>query len=306
MRVAIAGATGALGRPLVRALHARGHEVVGLARSDANVAELRALGAEPRRVDLFDAASLAPALRGADAVVRAATHIPRRGKGTADDWAQNDRLRRDATRALLEAARRADVPAYLQESIVWLARPDDGAPFDERSPPRPDAVTRSAFDAERLAAEAAQHGVRAATLRLGWLYGAHTAHTRQLAEGLARRRQPIPGDGAAPLAFLHADDAAGAFAAALERRAEGVFHAVDDGPTPLADFLRAFASALGAPPPRRVPMLLARLAVGGWLTRFLTTPMRTSHDALTRATGWRPRYGRVEDGLAQVARELAG
>lgn len=301
MRVAVAGATGALGRPLVRELVARGHAVVGLARSPENEPVLQALGAEPRRADLFDPAALARACAGADVVVRAATHIPRAAEATPGDWAANDRIRREGTRHLLAAAAEAGAEAYLQESIVWAARPAGGQAFDEASHPVADEVTASAVDAERLAREA--RGLRTATLRLGWLYGP-TVHLRDMAEALRARRMPIVGRGDAPLCFLHVEDAARAFADAAERRAQGLFHVVDDQPTGFGPFLQAFAEALGAPPPRRVPALLARFTGDPWLVRFLTTPMRTTNAKFKAATGWAPAYSSVQAGLPAVAAAL--
>ena len=301
MRAFVAGATGALGRTLVRQMVADGHEVVGLARSDRNEATLRGLGARPVRADIFDADSLARAAEGCEAVVRTATFISTRSKPTREDWAMNDRIRREGTRNLLDAARRVDARLFLQESVVWVARPDDGTPFDESSPPRPDEVTRSALDAEQMAAAS---GIPAMTLRLGWLYGPDTAHTRQFADMLRRRRLPVIGSGETPLSFLHVDDAGSAFLAAAKRPKPGPWHVVDDRPTPIARFLDRFAELVGAPRPMRVPAWLARVGAGAYVTRFLTTPMVTRNAPFRQATGWAPRYATVDEGLRQTAEGL--
>jgi uncharacterized protein YbjT (DUF2867 family) len=76
MKVFVTGATGVLGRPVVRRLVAAGHTVRGLSRSPENAALLRRLGAEPVDADLFDLVSLQMALRDADAVFHLATKIP--------------------------------------------------------------------------------------------------------------------------------------------------------------------------------------------------------------------------------------
>lgn len=296
MRIFLAGATGAIGRPLVVELRKRGHDVVGLSRSDANDKALRERGATPARASLFDADALARAMRGCDAVVRAATHIPANGRARAA-WQENDRIRRDGTRALLDAAQKAGVPHYVQESIVWLARPDDGATFDERSPPRPEDITASALDAERLAEGAP---VATATLRLGWLYGADTAHTRAFAQMLRRRRLPVLGDGSAKMSYLHVDDAARAFADALERRATGLHHVVDDEPAPVGAFFDEMARRLGAPRPMRAPRWVGALAAGNYVARFLTTPMVTTHARFSEATGWRPLHPTYREGLRDL------
>lgn len=296
MKVFIAGATGAIGRPLLAELRLRGHEVAGLSRSDANDRTIRERGGTPVRADLFDAAPLSRAMRGCDAVVRVATRIPGNGH-ERDAWKENDRIRREGTRALLEAAREAGVERYLQESVVWLARPDDGSPFDERSPARPDAITQSVLDAETMAARAP---LASATLRLGWLYGPDTANMRAFAALLRARRSPILGDGSAKLSFLHVDDAASAFADALERRVTGVHHVVDDEPAGMGDFFDELARVLGVPRPLRFPRRVEARGTDGYVARLLTTPMVTSHAAFTRASGWKPRHPTYREGLAGI------
>lgn len=297
MRVFVAGATGAIGRPLLLDLRRRGHEAVALSRSAKNDAVIRERGGDPVRGDLFDVDALARAMAGCDAVVRVATHIPADGRA-ASSWATNDRIRREGTRALLAAATRAGVRRYVQESIVWVARPEDGSRFDERSPPRPDRITQSALDAERIAEGSP---VIAATLRLGWLYGADTALGRQFAQLLRNRRLPVLGDGSARICLLHADDAARAFVDAIESGARGTFHVVDDEPAPVGDFFDEMARRVGAPRPRRVPRWIGALTAGSHVARFLTTPMVTSHEPFTRASGWKPAHATYREGLAELS-----
>jgi len=76
VKVFIAGATGVLGRRLIRQLRERGHAVTGLARNARNEETIRSLGGEPRAGDLFEANSLAWAAEGAEVVIHAATAIP--------------------------------------------------------------------------------------------------------------------------------------------------------------------------------------------------------------------------------------
>src|SRR5213595_491493 len=100
MRVFVAGATGVLGRRVVRQLVARGHVAVGLTRSESGDATVRSLGGEPRRADLFDADALARAAEGCSVVIHAATAIPTKVRTRPKDWDMNDRIRREGTRAL--------------------------------------------------------------------------------------------------------------------------------------------------------------------------------------------------------------
>src|ERR1700674_4221623 len=125
MKVFIAGASGVLGRRLIRQLAARGHSVVGQVRSAKAESVVQAAGGTPRHADLFDAESLAKAAEGCDTVIHAATAIPTRRKTTSADWAMNDHIRRKGTRCLTEAAAKIGAKTYVQQSITWVARPKD-------------------------------------------------------------------------------------------------------------------------------------------------------------------------------------
>jgi nucleoside-diphosphate-sugar epimerase len=85
---------------------------------------------------------------------------------------------------------------------------------------------------------------------------------------------------------------------ALDRRATGVLNVVDDHPAPVNEWLPGLARMLGAPEPRRVPVALARLAVGGWGVAF-TNRLRGADNARARLElNWRPRYASWREGFA--------
>ncbi|GIX47512.1 MAG: nucleoside-diphosphate sugar epimerase [Candidatus Tectimicrobiota bacterium] len=301
MRVAIAGATGVLGRRLVQQFRARGDHVVGLVRSASGEALVATLGGESRHVDLFDAEALARAAAGCEVLIHAATAIPVKARPRARDWVMNDRLRRDATRALAACAARIGARLYVQQSVIWVARPRDGTFFDEDTPPHPSPPSRSAYDGEEIAREAGeQYGFNVAVLRCGWFYGADAAHTRWFATQLRSRRLPIIGQGEALLALLHLDDAASAFVAASAAGQSGIWHVVDDQAVPVRDFLQDFAARLAAPPPRRVPVWLARLVAGAYAIDFFTVSSHTSNARFRRACAWAPQFPTFKEGLAQV------
>ena len=224
-----------------------------------------------------------------------------------DDWRTNDRIRRQGTGALAQCAGRVGARLYIQQSILAVAAPRDGSPFDEDTPPRPGPIEQSAFDGERLAQELAiRHDFKVCILRCGWFYGADSAHTRTFGRELARRRFPIVGAGDAIWPCLHVDDAAGSFVATAEADRAGLWHVLDNEPVTLGDFLREFASLLGAKPPRSIPEWLARLVVGKSTVAFLTRSMRTTAERFHRDIGWQPRYPSYREGLAQIVAEWNG
>lgn len=301
MKIFIAGATGVLGRGLIRQFRARGHSVIGLARSREGEQMVQSLGAESRQASLFDAEQLARAATGSDVVIHAATSIPLKSRTSPRDFEMNDLIRREGTRQLTTCAARIGAKHYLQQSIVWLARPPDGSSFDESSKPQPDAVTLSALDAENISFEAgAAAGFNVSVLRCGMFYGPDAAHTRFFAEGLRKRRLPIIGTGDAILAPLHVEDAASAFVAASEAGKSGLWHVLDNQPVSVKEFISYFAERLGAPQPRRVPVWLARLVAGQYSVSFFTLSTRTSNQRFRQDVGWSPRFPSYREGLDQV------
>ena len=308
MHVFIAGATGVLGHRLVAEFTAHGHDVVGLTRDDAGDELVESRGGEPRRGDVFDRESLVAAAEGADVVVHAATAIPTSDKPTAEEWALNDRVRREGTENLTAAAAAVGAERYLQQSITWVARRPDGSRFDETAEPRPDRTTESALDAERIARRAGdEHGFETVVLRCGWFYAHDSAHTRTIGEGLLDGTLPIVGTGVlgrgdAELSVLHVDDAARAFVAAAEGEATGRYHVVDDDPVVVADLFSAFAERLGAPEPRRIPGWLAKYLADADTVRLLTSPAPTTAEKFRREFDWEPQYPTYREGLDAVIR----
>jgi nucleoside-diphosphate-sugar epimerase len=302
MRVFIAGASGVLGRRLVRQFVARGHSVVGQVRSAKAEAAVKEAGGEPRQADLFDAESLAKAANGCDTVIHAATAIPVKQKTTAADWAMNDHIRRKGTRCLSEAAAKVGAKAYLQQSITWVARPRDESAFDEDAPLVAEPAIQSAIDAEAIAREAGSaEGFTVAILRGGYFYDSESAHTRMISDALRKRQMPVIGSGDAMWAMIHTDDAASAYVAAAEKPKSGVWHIVDNELVSVRTFLNEFATRLGAPAPRRVPVWLARWLAGEQAVTYFTKSNRTTNARFRRDFGWAPKYPTFREGLDQIA-----
>jgi nucleoside-diphosphate-sugar epimerase len=301
MKIFIAGASGVLGRRLVKGLVSRGHSVVGQVRSPKAEAAVKAAGGEPRQADLFDAESLARAADGCDTVIHAATAIPTKQKTAPADWAMNDHIRRKGTRCLTEAAGKIGAKAYLQQSITWVARPKDESAFGEDSPVVPEPAIQSAIDAEAIAREAASaEGFTVAILRGGYFYDSESAHMRMIGDALRKRQMPVIGSGDAMWAIIHTDDAASAFMAAAEKPTNGIWHIVDNELVPVRTYLTEFAARLGALAPRRAPVWLARWLAGEQAVTYFTKSTRTTNARFRRDFGWSPKYPTYREGLDQI------
>lgn len=307
MRVFIAGATGVIGRQLVPLLVREGHAVTGMTRSPTHADWLRAVGATPLTLDVYDGAALTAAVIAAapEVVLHELTALPARFDPKDDQtYAATNRLRTEGTRHLLAAARAAGARRFIAQSISFLTAPEGPSVLDETAPPylrAPGpfgAAIAAALDLERQVTTT--EGLAGIVLRYGVLYGPGTAYAADgaTAAEVRRRRYPIVGAGSGVFSFLHVADAAGITARALERGAPGVYNAVDDAPAPMRDWLPVYARALGAPAPLTVPRALARLLAGDVAVHFATTQRGASNAKAKRALEWQPRLATWREGFA--------
>lgn len=305
MKIFIAGASGAIGRPTVRQLVAAGHEVVGMTRSEERAAGIREAGAEAMVCDAFDAEGLREAVAAArpEAVVHLLTALPQRFNPKSDYLEPTNRIRREGTRNLIAAARAAGARRLVAESIAFLYAPqgdwvkDEGAPVWNDAPGAFGAAVEAVGEMERQVLGG--DDLEGLVLRFGWLYGSGTHYDRggQQAEETKRRRLPIVGKGTGVFSFVHAEDAAAAVVAAVGRGAPDVYNVVDDEPAPVREWLPVYAEALGAKPPRRVPLWMARLAAGR-LARTFVELRGASNAKAKRELGWQPAHSSWRRGFS--------
>jgi nucleoside-diphosphate-sugar epimerase len=218
MRIFLAGASGAIGRPLTAMLVAAGHEVTGTTRSANGAATITAAGARAVVVDVFDAAdlNLAVAASQPQVVIHQVTNLTLKpGEELSDEQlARNAEVRELGTSNLIEAAVAAGAQRVIAQSIAWLYL----------SGPEPHTETESIVPADRRAIDRTRRGVieleRLVTtnpsldgivLRYGRLYGPGT--------WAAMPPQPPT---------VHVDAAARAAALAVEHGDAGIYNIVDD------------------------------------------------------------------------------
>lgn len=296
MRVLVAGATGVLGRQLLPLLATAGHEVAGLARSAAEQP-----GATMMAVDALDRAAVGQAVRDAkpDAVINMLTAIPAdiNPRRLARDFELTNRLRTEGTRNLLAAAESAGVQRVISQGLAYAYEPDGPGPADEdaplwKQPPRPFVPVLAALrELERRTTDSG-----GSVVRFGHLYGPGTiyAHDGSFARQVRAGKIPLVGGGTAVFSFTHVQDAAAAVLAALARDGHPggsrVLNVVDDHPAPMSEWLPYLATLLDAPEPKRVPAMLARLAVGPWGIAFMTRLRGADNARAKRSLDWAPRY----------------
>ena len=182
--------------------------------------------------------------------------------------AGNDRIRSEGTRNLVAAAVAAGARRMVAQSIAFAYAPTGTGLKTEDDPLWDDSPwpwSRSVQALHELEDTVTQtDGIEGIVLRYGFFYGPGSAYADDghFAREVKRRRLPVVGKGSGVFSFIHVDDAAAATIAAMERGSPGIYNVVDDEPAPMREWVPAYAEAVGAKPPRRVPVWLARLLAG--------------------------------------------
>jgi nucleoside-diphosphate-sugar epimerase len=306
MKVLVAGASGAIGRPLVRQIVAAGHEVTGTTRRPERADEIRAEGATAVVCDVFDLPALEAAVAAAEpeVVVNELTSLPEDFNPRKMDYGPTNRVRVEGGGNLMRAALAAGARRFVTQSIAFIYAPegdlvkDEGAPPFEDAPPPFDEGERAmvAHEREVLGAE----GIEGLVLRYGQFYGPGTYYTPRsgsLARQVEKRMLPIIGSGMGMSSFIHVEDAAAATVAALDRGGPGIYNVTDDEPAPVREWLPVYAESVGAKPPRHVPTWLARLVGGRFAVLFGTEMRGASNAKAKRELGWQPRYASWRQGF---------
>jgi nucleoside-diphosphate-sugar epimerase len=311
MRVLVAGATGAIGRRLVPALRGKGYEVVATTRSADKAAALRSAGVETVEVDALDRGAVAEALARTkpEVVIHQLTELAGVSslRNFDREFAGTNLLRTRGTDNLLEGARAAGVRRFIAQSYGgWPYDATGDTPKTEADPldPDPPRKQRKSLEAIRHLEQAVvgARELEGIALRYGNFYGPGTAIAPDgdLVALVRKRALPVIGGGAGVWSFIHVDDAAAATIAAIERGTPGVYNIVDDDPAPVAVWLPELARVLGAGPPRRVPVLIGRIAAGEVAVHMMSRIRGASNEKARRELGWAPRHASWRDGFRAV------
>ena len=309
MRIFLAGATGVVGRRLVPRL-IDGHRVTCITRSPERAEELRRQGADAVVCDVYDAEQLRDAVVAArpEVVIQHLTDLPRdlNPRNVRKGYARNDRVRSEGASNLLAAAEAAGARRYLAQHVSFLCKPIGPRVLDEDAPlwtdaPDPYGPSIRLHEAmERRIIE--NQNLEGLVLRFGFWYGPGTSFASDgyTARLVKRRLFPIVGDGGGMSQFIHIDDVVESTIAAMTRGPRGVYNVTDDDPAPMREWLPEYAKALGAPPPRHVPLWLARLVVGRFIAMQGTEMRGASNEKAKRELDWKPRYASWREGFREA------
>lgn len=296
MKIFVAGASGAIGKPLISRLVAEGHDVMGLTQSAAGAARLREQGAEAIMANALEAEAIDNAIQTArpEIVIDQLTSLPKNPADMPTSSARDSKLRLEGGGNLLRAAQKHGARRYIQQSSAFFLTADHGL-ADEHSPFAIHATSRVAEFAtvyteleRRLTAATA---IEAAILRFGFFYGPGTWYAPDggYAEIVRKRQYPIVGQGTAVWSWIHIDDAVEATVAALSLP-PGIYNIVDDDPSAVKVWLPAFAASVGAPPPATVTEQEARKLAGDDVVFYATKLVGASNVKAKRVFGFAPRH----------------
>lgn len=298
MKIFVAGATGAIGRPLITGLLAQGHEVVALTRTLEKARTLAQQGVEAVIADVFDADAVQVAINDAqpEVVIEQLTSLPKTytPESMQATGELNKCIRLEGGANVLAAAQAAGVRRYLRQSIAFWAVPGIGLASEE-TPLSLDASPAVAADAhtvteleQRLLETPNLEGI---ILRYGFLYGPGTwfAPDGDVAKQVRQQQFPIVGSGEGVWSWVHIEDVAAATVAAVEQGNPGIYLITDDRPLKVRQWLSAYARWLKAPPPPQVSVEDA-LQIGGADAVYYGTQMRGASNAKAkRELNFQPR-----------------
>lgn len=257
MKILVAGATGAIGRPLVEGLIKDGHDVYGTTHSEERARELAARGVKPLLFDILerDAVFSNVADVRPDVVIDMLTSLPK--DNTPESMQQaaelDSKVRREGGGYLQAAAETYGTRRYIVQSCGFWYAPgaglaDEFVPFAYEAPPGIATGAKLYAEIERRVLQS--NKIEGVALRFGFFYGPGTWYhpDGSMAEKVHKKKIPIIGKGQGVWSFVHIEDAAKAVAAAIYC-SPGAYNITNNRPAQQNEWLPAFARYLGAPYP---------------------------------------------------------
>ena len=307
MKVFITGATGVLGRRVVKSLISKNISVVALSRSSQNSELLKNLGAESKQAGLFNANEMVEATKGCDAILHLATHIPQKAMPRLKDWELNDRIRVDGTKNLVVAAVKNKIDIFICEGIADVHGQQNGnfVSAETAIPQQQIKMLESAVEMEDIIRRKLNPNYL--TLRFGHFYAADAFHTKDLIAKVSRGKMPMLGKGDFYWNLIHLDDAADSIVFGLDN-----FQKLKARPLDVSDFnpllfselLNRLSAITGGKKAFTLPLFIAKLILGKNTFAFLTNSFRLKQDPLLK--DWKPKHPDFISGIKEIINQKSG
>jgi nucleoside-diphosphate-sugar epimerase len=294
MRVFLTGATGYIGGAVTERLRAAGHQLSGLARTDAAAARLSAAGIEPMRGDFANPRSVAAGARAADGVISLATTYDAAVDGPAID-------------AILEALAGSNKP-FIYTSGIWSHGDTAGNVVDENSPPNPPALVAWRQGVEDRVLAGARRKIRAVVIRPAIVYGRGGGIPAGFVESARKEgAAQFVGTGENRWPFVHVDDLADLYLLALENAPPGtLLLGVGGEAHPVREVAAAASRGAGADGRVRAwPLEDARKKLGAYADALVLDQQASGRRA-KQLLGWQPHRADVLEDIERGSYALAG
>jgi nucleoside-diphosphate-sugar epimerase len=306
MKVFVTGATGVLGRRVIRILIDRQIAVAALSRSAQNTGSLKKEQVEIRHGDLFNKREMIEATKNCDAILHLATSIPRKALAKLSDWKMNDRIRAEGTASLIDAAIANHVQTFICQSVAMLYGQQHGNLVSSATPLPHEQVEMagSAIQMEKMLADRLPG--KYIIFRFGSFYSADDFYTNNIIDNIRKGWMPMLGDGNYYMNWIHLDDAAGAIAFGLNNldalKGKKV-NVTDQHPIRYADMLNYLSGLLRHKKPFYLPAWIARLFLGKNKFAVLTNSYRVEPEPLLK--GWEPKHNDFITGITKIIDQKA-
>ena len=304
-RVFITGATGVLGKRVAKLLIEENIQVVALSRSASNSSQLKQTGVEVVEGDLFNPEEMIEATKNCDAIFHLATHIPRKPiPNKPDDWKENDKIRTEGTKALLQAAVANNIKIFIQESVTILYGDKNGETVTSETPIAKEQIvwTKSAVEMENMIRAEKRTGH--VIIRFGSFYSEDSWNTTYLFDSIRNHKLPIIGKGEFYWNLISVDDAADAAVYSLKnfwRLKSKTINFTDFSPIQFKDLINGLVALTGSKKPFFIPLFLARLIMGKNIIGFITNSYRVRQDDII--SDWEPKYKNCLEGMKSILRD---
>jgi nucleoside-diphosphate-sugar epimerase len=281
MRIFVTGASGWIGSAVVDELLAAGHEVTGLARSDASATSLQAKGAHVRRGDLDDLDSIRAGAADAEAVIHLAN------KHDFSNPAASNAAERAAVQTISDSLVDTGRPFLLASGVAGLAQ---GRPATEDDASRAHGPDSPRGGSENLALAFVERRVHTVSLRFApTVHGTGDHGFIAAIAGIARQKgvSGYPGDGTNRWAAVHRSDAGRLVALGLEKAPAGArLHAVAEQGVPTCEIAEAIGRAFDLPVTSINPDDVADHF--GWIGTYFAMDLAATSTATRELLGWTP------------------
>lgn len=304
MKVFVTGATGFVGKSVVKALRQRNHEVVALVRDVNRGRALEQLGATLTVGEMLQPDTYAKVVPTVDVVIHTAQYGIQ-GRFTRKKYQQIEHadtlMTETLARACLEHGKKFIYTSgcfnYGDCGDQWIT---EQTPFN----PSPLGVAHAKMVTMLLSLYQNEH-LRVIIISPGFVYGPGGLFKQSFYDTFQKGQLRVFGDGKNYWTAVHVDDLAAAYALAAESEAYGeTYGIVDDQPLHLRELVDTFTDAMGKKRVGSMPPWLLKLIIGGPLVDSLVTSFRIKNDKAKKELGWQPRYKTFKDGIPDVLQAL--